>query len=437
MDKRNEIAWIVPPVEPGAVGGRGMWRVRSPYLPNETRRGRYWEKSSRSEETANRLLAGRKAQMAAYEAELQAAEEQGEELPDIPGDATFAVVAREWHNHQVEAAAWGSSQAATQRSLLETWLLSETILVPENSKINAPKIPLADIPVAQLVPNHIDHALQHVYEARARGTYLKVRQQVRTILEWAVANRRCPAQTAGARYVGVKPRRQFQASTESVVPRSRIPEEEQVSRLAEQAEAVTGLWWRKLEIQLLARCGMRIGELLGIRNFEENFRWSDDGDVLWLNLVEQWNLSDLKSRKPRWTPVPKSLGDQVQRRREEVAAGDHLFCSPEGHAYSPSNWRRRVFDPAAEAAGLPERGDYRSAKSKEPAGSRPTQSQRRWRYPPHSLRHFAVTYLLRRGLDAESVALIVGHTNGEQLRRMYKHRPPEAEDEINNIFRDL
>ena len=440
MKARQELAWLVPPAEAGTKGARGSWRVRSPWLPFESAKGRNWEKTSRDKAVAERILEARRAELMAYAAAVKNAGDRGEDVTEIDvGHLTFGDIAEEWLTHQQQASHWGSSQQGTQRSLLETWLLDDSIEVPATPRGGADRMPFAEIRLDNLIPFHVEHALQHVYLARSHATYRKVRQQIRTIFTWARANQRCPANVAPAAAVPVWKPRRGTTRHQGVVPPERIPSSDLVEKLAAASAERTATWWRRLEIELLASVGMRIGELLGMRNHPH--LWQESGQVLWALLDQQWNESELKSREERWVPIPRSLRDDVEQRLTEVGHGGHLFCSPEGHPYDPNNWRSRIFDTAAKAAGWPEKRDYCHDHDKhhdDPDTTCTGQNRRRWIYPAHSLRHFAVTSLMDRDdLDDDDVALIVGHTNGAQLRRMYKQRRHDAEGRLSGAFASL
>ena len=440
MEARDDLVWLVPPAEPGAQGARGSWRVRSRWLPFETRKGRNWEKTSRDRLVAERLLDERRSEILAYAAAAKAAEAAGEEVADVDvGYLTFGAIAREWFDHQANVGDWGHSQQGVQRSLLDNWLRDDTIRVARSAREGAPCVPLADIPLADLRPAHVEQALQYVYDARSHATYKKVRQLVRTIFTWARANQRCPANVDPAAALRVKRPRNGKVRTSSFIPPERIPDTAMVEKLAAASAERTGVWWRRLAIELLATAGMRIGELLGMRDLPQ--LWQVRGEVLWVLLDEQWDSRALKSREERWVPIPNSLRADVERRLEEVDTGGHLFSSPQGHPYDPNNWRKRIFDPAAEMAGWPEQRDYCADHLKHQRDSSSSctgQNRRRWLYSAHSLRHLAVTNLMGRDhLDDDDVALIVGHTNGAQLRRMYKQRRHDAEDRLNATFASL
>ncbi len=51
-------------------------------------------------------------------------------------------------------------------------------------------------------------------------------------------------------------------------------------------------------------------------------------------------------------PVPAWLVDELAPLLEHKGPDDYLLTAPDGGRLRLGNWRRRVFDPALEAAGL-------------------------------------------------------------------------------------
>jgi len=240
MKAREELVWLVPPT--GNKGACGSWRARSPWLPFETKKGRNWEKTSRDKAVAEQLLEARRAELLAYAAAVNAAQDRGEDVTEVEcGHLTFGAIAREWFEHQQRAGQWGTSQQGGQRSLLETWILDEGIVVPATPRAGAKEMPIAEMQLASMIPFHVERALQHVYTARSHATYKKVRQQIRTIFTWARANQRCPANTDPAAAVPVWRPRRGNSRNAGLVPPERIPDAALVEKLAAVSAERTGV----------------------------------------------------------------------------------------------------------------------------------------------------------------------------------------------------
>ncbi|MDP8932287.1 MAG: hypothetical protein M3O70_27955, partial [Actinomycetota bacterium] len=79
----------------------------------------------------------------------------------------------------------------------------------------------------------------------------------------------------------------------------------------------------------------------------------------------------------------------------------------------------RVWDRVAEQTpGWPEREDWWPPENGPAPGGK--QSQRRWLWSAHSLRHAAATYQLNvLRLDPDDVASFLGHRSGRQVWDMY------------------
>lgn len=213
--------------------------------------------------------------------------------------------------------------------------------------------------------------------------------------------------------------RQQGQSTNYVDP-SKRPDTASVERLAEKVAEVTGEWWRGLEVRLAAYTGLRWGE-------EHELRVGDiDWDTGTIHVARQVlhanggkrHIHLPKERKMRDTFVPGFLRADLERRVAELASTPEPFgryCTPRscreavhpgvgpllfparGMTWAhPSNFAKRVFRPACEAADWP----------KTPDGE--------WRWSWHSLRHHFCTWCLATppdglGLEVADVSMFAGH----------------------------
>ena len=144
----------------------------------------------------------------------------------------------------------------------------------------------------------------------------------------------------------------------------------------------------------LAATGLRIGEALAVR-------WADLGhdDHGRPVLIVQRS----KTRAGHRT-VPLTAGTlrRLTRRRAAMhpAEGAPVFPDVTGGTIDARNWRRRVFKPAAQDAGVPEA-------------------------TPHMLRHGIASLMAQRGYGAAEIAAHLGHADGGVLAlRTYIH--PDA-----------
>jgi integrase len=142
----------------------------------------------------------------------------------------------------------------------------------------------------------------------------------------------------------------------------------------------------------LATTGCRISEALSVR-------WRDFGPDEHGRIVVRVTTSKTDAGI-RSVPLSPAMIRTLTRRRSETryaADSDPVFPSARGTAIDARNWRRRVFKPAAESAGVP------------------------WA-TPHKLRHGLASLLAREHHSASDIAAHLGHADGGVLAlRTYIH----------------
>jgi integrase len=99
----------------------------------------------------------------------------------------------------------------------------------------------------------------------------------------------------------------------------------------------------------------------------------------------------------RTITLPRFVVDQLAEhmRRHPTETG-LVFSAPDGGPLRPNNWRRRVYGPALERAGLPHQSI-------------------------HSLRHVCASTLAAAGGNAVEIAARLGHSNPAITQRVYTH----------------
>ena len=170
------------------------------------------------------------------------------------------------------------------------------------------------------------------------------------------------------------------------------------------------VWWRELEVLLVAYSGLRWGEhaaLTADRIDAGRRRITVDRQV-----VETRNTLKLgppKGRRRRVTMYPAitpggvDLAALVDTRLAEINPDDPLFPAPQGGWARRSNYGRNLWDPAATAIGWPRHND-------------------RWRWTFHSLRHVFATWALNQpGLRLEDVSRLLGHSSTRVTQDIYIH----------------
>lgn len=139
-------------------------------------------------------------------------------------------------------------------------------------------------------------------------------------------------------------------------------------------------------VSLLAYAGLRPGEALGLR-------WGDIGErtILVERAISHGEEKSTKTRATRSVRMVKPLKSELAklRMRNGRPGGDELvFPAHDGELWHEDdwrNWRRRIFEPAAERAGL-------------------------GRIRPYDLRHSFVSLLIAEGRSIVEVARQAGHS---------------------------
>ena len=164
---------------------------------------------------------------------------------------------------------------------------------------------------------------------------------------------------------------------------------EQVATLADAAGPA------HLIIRVLAYCGLRFGELAALRvravdpmrrrlQIEESATEVDGVMV----------FGAPKSHQCRSVPIPRSLVDDLAAACAGKRSNELVFTAPQGGVLWLRNWRRRVFDPAVDAAGLGE-------------------------LTPHELRHSAASLAVAAGANVKAVQRMLGHASAAMTLDVY------------------
>jgi integrase/recombinase XerD len=173
-----------------------------------------------------------------------------------------------------------------------------------------------------------------------------------------------------------------------------VLERDEVRRL----EDVAGAERDKLIVRLLADTGVRVGELIKLRDQD---------------LTDRDRKPFLRVRgkgdRERLVPISPQLRNRlrryIERERPADANSDRIFVG-----------RRRARSGAYEP--LTESGVQQMVRELgERAGLRK-------RVHPHLFRHSAATYLLRQRMDSLQVAQVLGHTSLAMIQRVYSHLTP-------------
>ncbi len=169
----------------------------------------------------------------------------------------------------------------------------------------------------------------------------------------------------------------------------------------EQLASAVGSWWRPF-VLVLAYCGLRPGEAIALRrrHLDDRGRLTVEGAASEHrgHFVEQ----DTKTHRARVVPVPPSVLEEL---RQHLAANvaikpeARIFATPARTPVRLTNWRHKVWQPAAIRIGI---ADWAT---------------------PYSLRHTAASLFAQRGVPVTTAAAILGHDPAVYLRT-YAHLYP-------------
>jgi integrase len=148
-------------------------------------------------------------------------------------------------------------------------------------------------------------------------------------------------------------------------------------------------------VLLLAFCGLRWGEAAGLKVGRV--------DLLRRRLTVAETLSEVgghlvwgtpKNHAARSVPIPNFLVDLLAEMVHDATPADLVFTTWRGRPLRNLNFRRDVFDPAAEDAGL--------------VG-----------LTPHELRHTAASLAVSAGANVKAVQRMLGHASAAMTLDVY------------------
>jgi integrase len=162
-------------------------------------------------------------------------------------------------------------------------------------------------------------------------------------------------------------------------------------------------------VHVLAYGGLRWGEASALRRRRcdlENGRLIVAESLADVN--GRANFGETKTHRVRKTRIPNFLVDELRVHLESVGDAPNalLFTAPKGGPMSIANFRRRVWWPALEAAGLP-----RSTRI-------------------HDLRHTCASLLIRQGVHPKAIQNHLGHASITVTMDRYSHLLPDQFDDL-------
>ncbi len=174
----------------------------------------------------------------------------------------------------------------------------------------------------------------------------------------------------------------------------------QVAELAEAAGEY------RLLILVLAYCGVRWGEATALRaRHVDLLRRRLEVSEAVVEVNGRVIFGTPKSHQRRSVPIPGFVAAELAQLLARRDPEDLVFMSPQGSVLRSQNFRRRYFDPAAAAAGLPG-------------------------LVPHELRHTAASLAIAAGASIKAIQAMLGHASATLTLDRYGHLFPDELDDV-------
>ena len=178
------------------------------------------------------------------------------------------------------------------------------------------------------------------------------------------------------------------------LPRARRPGKRYLTH-AQVAALADAAGEHRLLILTLAFCGLRWGELAALRvqNVDLLRRRIEVAEAV-TEVAGRLEWGTPKSHQRRSVPVPRSLVDALAEHVAAKGPEDLVFTASRGGVLRNLNFRRDVFDRAAEMAGVPG-------------------------LTPHELRHTAASLAVSAGANVKAVQRLLGHASATMTLDVY------------------
>ena len=186
----------------------------------------------------------------------------------------------------------------------------------------------------------------------------------------------------------------------------------EIERLAEAAQTV-GRPVDALIIRFQSYVGTRINETFALQVgdldlAERKIRVRRT----WKNSATAQRLGPPKNGKPRTVAIPKFLVKPLREQIKGQPETAYVFRAVKGGHVNDHNWRRKVWHPAVEAAGL-----------KDVEG-----------LTPHSLRHSYAAIAIKAGADVKILQRQMGHSSASLTLDVYGFLFPERLEQVANAI---
>jgi integrase len=189
----------------------------------------------------------------------------------------------------------------------------------------------------------------------------------------------------------------------------RLPHNEMLFLTAEQVHTLAGAAGRdRLLVEVLAYCGLRWGEAVGLRRRRcDLLRGRLEVVEALVEVNGRLHWGPPKTHQIRSVVLPGFLREPLAVRLAEIGDPDGVeFTGPQGGPLRSANFRQRAWQPALERAGLPERLRI------------------------HDLRHTCASLLIAQGADAKDIQHHLGHSSIQVTMDRYGHLLPDRADRL-------
>jgi len=352
---------------------------------------RYRDAAGRQRKKAFREPTEAKTRKAAkdYASRLSVQLADGDYIDPGMGKRPFGEVARQW----LDEANPGKRESA--------WARDEIV-------IRLHLAPLASTPIAKVQPKDVRALVSQWSTSHAPRTVHRNYGVLRAICRWAV----------GEDMIRRSPCRGITLPSKGGAPSGRALTPEELVRLVDamEPEHVTMTW-------LMALLGLRWGEAAAVR--VGSIRFGNPSELTVTETIQRGvrgrrfvgpPKSDAGQRR---LTMPASLSEllaaQLTRRGLTAAdEGELVFVNSAGELWDATNWRRRVWQPAAITAGL--------GRTVEVDGKRKYQG-----ITPHDLRRTNATAMVGADVDIKTAQVRLGHSDIRMTLDVYARAMAERD----------
>lgn len=257
--------------------------------------------------------------------------------------------------------------------------------------------------------NHVLPALGRVPLGQVDRTLLRTWVAEMSAKGKAPATVRHAAQLASKALAAAVEERLIPANPAERLPLPRIEREEMRFLDPAQVATLTDIIDERYRAMVLlgAYGGLRLGELAGLRRARVDLvrRRVDVVETL-VEVRGHHHFGPPKTRAGRRSvPLPGPVADVLMEHMAALEPGQLVFPAPEGGPLRASLFRRRLWAPAVESAGLT-----------------PLRI--------HDLRHTAVAFWIAAGASPKEIAARAGHTSVVTVLDRYGHLLPGGEEAV-------